>query len=489
MIHTFQISYALSLSDANLCAYRLNERTRKYEGYKITKFLDISKNRGSLIFTLPELIGIKSIELLKYKDRDTRINFRIYFIIEAQLLLTGTDTLDLYFSSPANAKELQMQYAKAIYSLFPEAFNGRPASSLYNSGYADVTSYTDDEFEKAGLYSLPYLPLASVTRMDFTFDAVSEDEEHARLFTEMLQKTYYDGRKKIEIKGFHRNLATDKYCYDKVNENASRSFSVYYKFDKMCAEEYDRRPNIEEIRDEARNITRIEMSKFKPNRDTLKSMTTLQVPSNAISLGPLPYIANEQVPTNVFLTEYIDKVGNGPGIKWYDRSKLKSRLNELQKQHKIKAIEKDTLIKISQAISQEQSLKKVINAFKKEGEITLHRKRDKNNKQVKEVFKCSIGRYKKYRDIAIQNGIMLVTIPGSRTIKELSAIPRLRNFDFSEVSSQAITKMLPYQSGSIPELPELYDDIISFLYGLYDNYNSKWNKRIEALSIPEEEEI
>ena len=91
MIHTFQISYALSLSDANLCAYRLNERTRKYEGYKITKFLDISKNRGSLIFTLPELIGIKSIELLKYKDRDTRINFRIYFIIEAQLLLTGTD--------------------------------------------------------------------------------------------------------------------------------------------------------------------------------------------------------------------------------------------------------------------------------------------------------------------------------------------------------------------------------------------------------------
>ena len=266
-----------------------------------------------------------------------------------------------------------MQYAKAIYSLFPEAFNGRPASSLYNSGYADVTSYTDDEFEKARLYSLPYLPLASVTRMDFTFDAVSEDEEHARLFTEMLQKTYYDGRKKIEIKGVNRNLATDKYCYDKVNENASRSFSVYYKFDKMCAEEYDRRPNIEEIRDEARNITRIEMSKFKPNRDTLKSMTTLQVPSNAISLGPLPYIANEQVPTNVFLTEYIDKVGNGPGIKWYDRSKLKSRLNELQKQHKIKAIEKDTLIKISQAISQEQSLKKVINAFKKEGEITLHR--------------------------------------------------------------------------------------------------------------------
>ena len=159
----------------------------------------------------------------------------------------------------------------------------------------------------------------------------------------------------------------------------------------------------------------------------------------------------------------------------------------MQKQHKIKAIEKDTLIKISQAISQEQSLKKVINAFKKEGEITLHRKRDKNNKQVKEVFKCSIGRYKKYRDMAIQNGIMLVTIPGSRTIKELSAIPRLRNFDFSEVSSQAITKMLPYQSGSIPELPELYDDIIGFLYGLYDNYNSKWNNRIEAISVPEEE--
>ena len=79
-----------------------------------------------------------------------------------------------------------------------------------------------------------------------TFDLVSEDEDHARLLTEMVQKSYYDGWKKIEIEGKSKNPDNTQ-CYDKVYKSGSRSFSVYYKYDKMCDEAYIDRPNIIQI--------------------------------------------------------------------------------------------------------------------------------------------------------------------------------------------------------------------------------------------------
>ena len=132
MIHTFTVSYELSLKDANTCTYRLQERTQAFKGqkYRITNFLDVDREFGRLIFKVPEFPGIKNITLLKITDRNEQRIFRIYFQIEAEILRTGVDTLDLFFCSPEHARELQIQYAKVIYSLFPEAFMGRPASHL-----------------------------------------------------------------------------------------------------------------------------------------------------------------------------------------------------------------------------------------------------------------------------------------------------------------------------------------------------------------------
>ena len=104
MVHTFEISYGLSLTDANTCAYRLNERTQAFKGYQLTNFLDIKKKSGFLLFQNPELTGIQTIELIKYEDRSGFVNFRIYFEIEAEILRTGNDTLALYICTPEHAK-------------------------------------------------------------------------------------------------------------------------------------------------------------------------------------------------------------------------------------------------------------------------------------------------------------------------------------------------------------------------------------------------
>ena len=158
------------------------------------------------------------------------------------------------------------------------------------------------------------------------------------------------------------------------------------------------------------------------------------------------------------------------------------------------------MIKISQAIAQSRckndsyGLKKAITAFKENGKITLHKKRNKNKEQVLEEFQCTIDQYHYYNRLAMENGIMLVTIPDSKHVKELSVQSPIRNFDHHKVGSQVITNMLPYQSISNYDAPEmepvkdLYDAILEFLYGLYDEYNASWNSKMEEALIPVTEE-
>lgn len=499
MIHTFQISYELSLSDAATCAWALNRRLPKPKPPKyITDFLDIKKKSGYQIFVIPDLTGIRTIEMVKYEDHRDGIKFRIYFQIEAEVLRTGTETLDLYTCSPEHAKQLQTQYAKAIYSLFgAEAFSGRPASLLYTSGFAPRESYAEEEYqEHSGLFSLGYLPFASIKRIDFTYDVVRSSPDDAKLFAYMALQSYYDGRKKQEKKGEQRNPeASKKECFDKEYASGSKGFSIYYKYDELKDPEFNNRPNIAQVREDARNIVRIELPNFNPDRTKIKSFTWLQVPDDSLPLGPLSYLANEQVPYIAFIKEYCYRVGNGPDLKWYKRRELKERVNELKQQHLLSENEANKIIKISQAIAQGRSqryshpLAKAITAFKENGEIILHKKRDPITKeQVLEKFKCSIATYRKYRDLAIRNGIMLVTIPDSAKFKELSALTVLRNFDHIETGLQLTTHMLPYQSitESAPEMEpvkDLYDAILSFLYSRYDEYAESHNADIEAVKI------
>ncbi len=479
MIHTFAISYGLGLKDANICVRRLNAITQAFKGYLITNFLDIKKKNGHLEFNMPEPLGIKSIKLSKFEDHGGFIQFRICFLIEAEILRTGTDTLDLYYASPEHAKELQTQYAKAIYRLFPGAFAGRPVSLLYDSGFAPKESLitSEEEFEHSGLYSLPYIPLASVSRIDMTFDLVSEDEDHARLLTEMVQKSYYDGWKKIEIEGKSKNPDNTQ-CYDKVYKSGSRSFSVYYKYDKMCDEAYIDRPNIIQIQEDSKNITRIEMSFKSQNRQNVKSHTWLKVPKDELTLGPLSYLANDQVSFKVFEKEFCGRVGYHPvALKWYKLRELYKQVNKCVRDGKLKKTESNQIKKIARAIGKEGSLKPVKQLIN-----------DKKSKKRP----CSSGTYRKYRRLAMNNGIMLTPIPDDSMFTELSAVPSFRNYSMLEVGSQFMTTMLPYQpvAETAPELEPvkvIYDAILSFLYERYDQYSNPWNAMIEAAMIPHDD--
>ena len=497
MIHTFEISYGLSLKDANTCANRLKERTGQNKGLT-EKFLNVKKEKGYLAFKITDPPGIRAISLTKYKNREGFVCFRIKFIIEAEVLRTGEYTLDLFFASPEHAWELQSQYARAIYNLFPEAFSGRPALDLYTSGYAPTGSYTEEEYEHSGLYALPYLPLASVKRLDFTFDVEFDSSRDATLFTYMVMQSYYDGQKREEKKGTNKNKNSRNKCYDKEYKNGSRGFSAYYKYDKMFDEEYADWPNIAQIREEARNVVRIELPNFNLDRETVKSRTWLQIPEDGIPLGPLPYLANEQVAFRAFFYEYADHIGNAPGLAWYDRKELSKQLSALVRQHRINPDAKRKMVKISQAIAQGRSkqlsypLKKAIDAFKKDGAIILHKQRNKNKEQVLERFSCSYAVYSRHRRQALDNGVLLVTIPDSWKVKSFPAIAPLRNYDTKLVAMQKQTHMLPYRSitGTVPEMEpvkDLYDGILGFLYGLYDQYSEPWNRKIEEVRLSPEE--
>lgn len=505
MIHTFTISYELSIKDANTCAYRLNERTQKFKGYRLTNFLDKEKKFGRLIFKVPELAGIQTVTLLKITDRNGSQRFRIYFLIEAEILRTGEDTLDLFFASPEHAKELQIQYAKAIYTLFPEAFNGRPASHLYKFAFADPASYKAEEFINGlddnghgGLYSLPYLPLGSVKRVDFTFDNVSSDAVHAKLFTEMVEKSYYDGWKKKVYIGENKNPDSDDKCYDKAYASGSKGFSVYYKYDKMCSKEYNDRANIAQIREDSSNVTRIEMPIKSPNRETIKALTWLKIPDEAITLGPLPYLATEQVCINHLDKEYNGRIGTAYELKWYTRKGLDKRVKRLLKEYALKTGYKpewekkftthkgNTIIKLTEAISKRGSLEIYIKALKK-----YQKTKDKKKTPSKKPF-LTMKAFTDYKELAMRNGMMLTTIPASRGIIELSASLNLRKYDYSGVTAQAATYMLPYQSviESVPELEsvkDLYDSILEFLYGLYDQYSFSHNAEMETTKLTPEE--
>lgn len=509
MIHTFEVSYELELPDVITCVQRLNERTQAYNRYWLTNFFNIEKSSKSLIFVVPELAGILKIEVKKHRFRNSNTVFRIYFLIEAEVLRTGINTLDLFFCSSVHAKELQAQYAKAIYDLFPEAFTGRPALSLYYSDFADKKSYTDEEKEHSGLYSLPYLALASVKRLDFTYDVQLNTPEEAQLFLYMVGQSYYDSRKKTEKKGKNRNPDSNEKCYDKGFQNGTRDFNTYNKHNKLMDPVYDDRPNIKQMRVHSRNVVRIEMPITKFDRVKVKSMTWLKLSDDAIPLGPLPYLATEQVPYNQLHKEYYNHIGyinydgidDYPDLNWFRRDILKTRLNKLVRKKEITRDAEYYMLKISQAISQgrckndSNNLKKAIDAFKEDGRIVLHKKRNKNKEQVPETFNCTYDQYKYYRDLAMKKGLMLVTIPDSKKTKQLSTQLRtLRNFAYTDLGGQLTTRMLPYQSISEYDAPELepvkglYDDILSFLYGLYDECAAQWNSKMEEALIPVTEE-
>ena len=483
MIHTLEVSYGLEMEDAVFCTHRLNEITNAFKdkGYFISNFLDKKKKSKPLIFTVPWIAGLKAIRLSKHIEDTGTDNsyaiFRIYFVIEAEVLRTGTDTLDLYFGSPRHAKQLQTQYAKAIYNLFPEAFNKRPAQLLCNSGFAPKESFTDkDEFNHSGLYALPYLPLASVRRLDMTFDLVSEDEEHAKLLTKMVGMSYYDGQKKKEQQGESKNPDNDE-CYDKVYASGSRSFYVYYKYDRMFDEAYKDRQNIKQIQEDSRNITRLEMSYTSQNRSNVKSLTWLQVPDGELPLGPLSYLASEQVPLNAFDKEYNGRIGynkyNCNNLNWFKLHKLYDEVNNRVKAGIFKAKEGSLIKKLARAIHKEGSLKPVRKLI--------------NGKKCKKR-PCSPGTYRKHRNLAMKNGIMLEPIPDDSKFSELSAVPVFRNYSYDEAGSQSTTHMLPYQSvvESAPELEpvkDLYDAILKFLYEKYDQYAASHNTNYEAAKI------
>ena len=250
----------------------------------------------------------------------------------------------------------------------------------------------------------------------------------------------------------------------------------------MMSDEYNDRSNIAQIREDSRNVVRIEMPIKSPDRNTIKSLTWLQIPDDAITLGPLPYLATEQVPINLFEKEFFGRVGNAHDLKWYTRDELDKKINKMIRKNEISEHKGHTLSKITAAISKRGSLNTYIRALKK-----YQATKDKKKKNDKKPF-LTMKAFNDYKDFAMQNGMMLATIPAKHGVPELSAYLNLRNFDHAETGSQLTTHMPSYQSVTefAPEMEpakDLYDAILEFLYGLYDQYVEGHNADFEAVKI------
>ena len=118
MVHTFEILYMLNRRESVYCAYKLNQRVNadeKRSSEAIRAFLrkiHIRRKYEGIQFKGLRIPGIHQIDLLKYKNAPG--SFYLYITIEPEVLITGENTLEVYYCGFANMVELQTKYAQAI---------------------------------------------------------------------------------------------------------------------------------------------------------------------------------------------------------------------------------------------------------------------------------------------------------------------------------------------------------------------------------------
>lgn len=517
MVHTFEILYILNRQEARYCAYKLNQRVNvadRIQREDIQNFLHIApmrRNSIGLHFKGLRIPGILQIDLLKYKREPGY--FFLYITIEPEVLLTGENTLDVYWCSFPNMKELQTKYAEAVYTLLPRAFEGRPP--LYQVRFQDQKKFHPVEISFGGLFMIPFLGLSILSRIDF---CANYKLENAALYVEMIRKSYYHTRKKnVKFKNlnpFSENKSNDTLFYDKTS-----GFCIYDKYNKMMDSRKDRMRNIAQIREDAKDVIRIERPFYKISKPKLYSLTGLRVPKAEegreapLKLGPLPFLCIEEIGLDTIFKEYIrcvlgikstqkyDMV-NRQSFKWVSLKRFVREMDRLYEAGRITKRRHDTVLKMAYATSEARSVKRAVHNCNAGTHIWWGHDEEEN--KIRIPFRRSADRFKDMWQKMYELGMMLFRIPDDREVagvenneweaKELDA-----NFIFDvnanmvaigtmlDEETSSYFDFLPYQfvrgrgldTDDPLEIRQNYDEILSRIYYHFGKYIEESRKELE----------
>ena len=430
MVHTFEILYILTRREAAYCAYRLNQHVNadeRRENKEIRRFLrtiHIRKKHVGIQFKGLRIPGLHQIDIVKYKEAPGL--FFLYIMIEPEVLITGENTLDVFVCSVPNLKELQNCYAKAIFTLFPRAFEGRPPIDQVR--YHDQKTVHSDEWKLGGLFMIPYLGLSILSRIDF---CVNYKVDNADLLVELISKSYYSSRKKnVKFKNlnpYSEDKSNDALFYDKTS-----GFCIYNKYNKMMDPEKDNMRNIDQIREDAKDVIRIERPFYKISKQKLFSMSGLIIPKAQegreapLKLGPLPLLYTEEIGLYSIFKEYQQcvlgikrnqwqDIVERPVFRWVSCKRFKREMDRLYEAGRITKQRHDTVLKMAYATSEARSVKKAVQNCEA-GTHVWWELDDKGNK-IRIPFHRSADRFRDSWQGMHELGMMLFRIPNDRDVK------------------------------------------------------------------------
>ena len=429
MVHTFEILYILERRSATYCAYRLNqhvnadERRDNRDVRRFLRTIHIRKKHEGLQFKGLRIPGLHQMDLVKYKDAPGL--FFLYIMIEPEVLIKGENTLDVFYCSVPNLKELQNCYAKAIFTLFPRAFEGRPPISQVR--YHDQQNVHPDEWKLGGLLNIPYLGLSYLSRIDF---CVNYKVDNADLYVELIRKSYYSTRKKnIKFKNlnpYSEDRSNDALFYDKTS-----GFSIYNKYNKMMDPEKDNMYNIDQLREDAKDVIRIERPFYKVSKQKLFSLTGIIVPKAEegleapLKMGPLPLLYTEEIGLRSIFKEYQQcvlgfkrnewsDIYDHPSFKWVTCKRFKREMDRLYEAGRITKQRHDTVLKMAYATTEARSVKKAVQNC--DAGTHVYWEQDDEGNKIRVPFQRSADNFRKTWQDMHELGMMLFRIPNDREV-------------------------------------------------------------------------
>ncbi len=426
MIHTFTILYILRRHEAIYCANRLNNRvtpTKRYKKEDKNHFFridNITEKHEGLKFAVPRVPGIYEFDIVRYKD--TPGLYFLYIMIEPEVLLTGENTINVFWGDFVNAAHLQYMYARRMYKIFPKAYEGKPA--LEQVRYHDQLNIHPDDLENSNLYMLPHIALSLLVRIDFCCNYKHKD---ATLLIELIRKSYYSARKKEKRYDNPNPKSTDR-SYDTLFYDKTSGFLIYNKYNKMMDPEKNRTHNIKTIREEAKDVFRIERPFYKITKEKLKTLTGLAIPKAVeweeapLKLGPWPYLCAEAIGLKELLSEYMHCVMGIKRNEWFDLinrrpfhwlsyKRFERALKNLRKEKKITEKMKDRIKKIAYVMSDHRSFYRAIKLCDAGTKVTVQ---DENGNKTKVEFQLDRDKFIDCWHKMSNFGIMLFRIPRER---------------------------------------------------------------------------
>lgn len=340
MIHTFEIYYELNYRSAAYCVGNLNRIAREYgpvngrpryfSDTKINEYL--TGDRKSLRFSTEFLfLGLHHIKFTKMPLPDGRATYYIYFRIEPEVLLTQEYSLNLFQCNENNFDALQSRYGEIVYQIFPRSMEQRPIEGSidfmpvaerryirdleYRIKYGELAGEELEIYRFRHLFSLPYLGLARIARVDFTVDFRCD---HPDIYLRLAKQSYVDNASR------KRKLYLKKGKYLAAYNKTVDGFLIYDKQKKYMLPRFDNKPNIEELRRAAANVMRIEyVFKCRSRREQLR-FTRLNHPAKGQTeyestpglCGLMPYIIQD-VGAERLRNEYYRLIGGGQWMSDY----------------------------------------------------------------------------------------------------------------------------------------------------------------------------